>query len=292
MSNMDKLDKQLLHELSYNSRQPLTKLAKTLNTSKQVIQYRINNLNLNTIPIIDNSALGYTTYLVFLQTNKNININQKEITWAARTTGNFDLVLAIATETNKQFHRIFSKITKHTKKHHFIISIEEHPMHLKYLWNKRHPIKTIGNEQPTILTTNDIKILKALEKNARSSLVQISKTTNLTINKIQTRLKHLEQSIIKGYTINYNINNLNMHEYELLINTDDNPKLISYLKEHPNITFIVKCIGKWDLLLKIDAKNNQHFDTILQDIKQNFPEIRSYQTLLILDNLKFSFLPF
>jgi DNA-binding Lrp family transcriptional regulator len=65
------LDKKLIYALEKDAREPLSKIAKTLNESKQKTYYRLKRLErMNIIlgynAIIDVSGLGYTTYRVYL----------------------------------------------------------------------------------------------------------------------------------------------------------------------------------------------------------------------------------
>jgi len=64
--NLDKLSQKLLFELSENCRQPDSVIAKKLNTSKQVVRYRINRLEEQGVisaynALIDFRVLGYNS---------------------------------------------------------------------------------------------------------------------------------------------------------------------------------------------------------------------------------------
>ena len=50
-------------------------------------------------------------------------------------------------------------------------------------------------------------------------------------------------------------------------------ELYNYLKTIPNITFLVKHIGRWRIGMEIETKDEQEFQEIFVDIRGKFSDI-------------------
>ena len=104
---MDKLDSKIMLELINNSRIPLTVLAKKLKVSREVLNYRINNLKKEKIIIdftteIDIKKLGFIDAAVFIKTKAKRNLEFKEflsscgfVSWVAELSGIWNFGLSI-----------------------------------------------------------------------------------------------------------------------------------------------------------------------------------------------------
>ena len=84
LENLDLLDKKVLFELDINSRQPISKLAKKLKSSRNVIEYRIQRLVergviKNFYPMLDAGKLGWMVWNVYLEFQNIIPKTEKQI---------------------------------------------------------------------------------------------------------------------------------------------------------------------------------------------------------------------
>ncbi len=100
---LDKLDLEILEELTIDGRLSNSQISKRVKSSKETVQYRINNLHkegiiIKTIPLIDFSRLGYLTYRMQFKFN-DINIVEKiiehfkvdkNVSWIVKLQGNWD----------------------------------------------------------------------------------------------------------------------------------------------------------------------------------------------------------
>ncbi len=80
MYKLDEKDKRILEQLDINSRQTDSEIGKKVNLSKQVVNYRINNLEKNYIidyyyTSTNVGKLGFSSYYIFLQFE---NLNKEE----------------------------------------------------------------------------------------------------------------------------------------------------------------------------------------------------------------------
>ena len=141
----------------------------------------------------------------------------------------------------------------------------------------------------------DKKILELLEKNARLSIADISRKTGIQRDSVLYRINKLkEKKVIRyfhtllnpavlGYPI-YSFVNLTLHN----LTQEKEKSLIGFLKVHPNIIYVAKTTGKWDFTINIAAKNLNHFDQIMTELRMKFSKIiKEYDTSSIIQEYKF-----
>lgn len=140
----------------------------------------------------------------------------------------------------------------------------------------------------------DIKLFQVLEEDARQTLSQIAKKLKTSQQVVSYRLKSLEKrGIISGYYTIINLTKLRYTNYRVMfrlsnINEEKHEEIISYLLVHPNVLWLVDCGGRWDLLVNLTARNVIHFNRILQNFKNKFPEqIQNYDILTTLEVIYF-----
>ena len=136
----------------------------------------------------------------------------------------------------------------------------------------------------------DLKLLTILEENARQTLSQIAKKLKTSQQVVSYRLKSLEKrGIMGGYYTIINLTKSGYTNYRIMlrlsnINEEKHKEIISYLLEHPNVLWLVDCGGRWDLLVNFTARNVIHFNKILQNLKNKFPEqIQNYDILTTIE---------
>ena len=148
------------------------------------------------------------------------------------------------------------------------------------------------------LDKKDKKILEVLHDNARASVADISRKTGIQRDSVMYRLQRMqkEKSIrffhtvldptVLGHPI-YSFVNLSLHN----LSDKKEKSLISFLKAHPNVVYVAKTTGKWDLVLNVAAKDLKHFDGILTEIRTKFPElVNDYDTASIIEEYKYDYM--
>jgi len=130
------------------------------------------------------------------------------------------------------------------------------------------------------LDNKDKKILNALNENARLSIANLSRETGIKRDSILYRLNKLKKSgVIKSFnqildhnSLGYPINtfvNFSLHN----LNKKNEDEFISFLKSKPNITYVAKTTGKWDLMVSIITSDLNQFDKIISDVRVKFSKI-------------------
>ena len=132
-------------------------------------------------------------------------------------------------------------------------------------------------------------ILKALVKNARISIMEISKLVGISGAAVHQRLKKLENSdLIKGSQININTKILGYKTMAFIgIYLDkaiiNNPDAVKNLKLIPEVIECHYTTGDWSIFIKILCKDNQHLMNILNDKIQAINGVSRTETYISLE---------
>ena len=132
-------------------------------------------------------------------------------------------------------------------------------------------------------------ILKALVKNARISIMEISKLVGISGAAVHQRLKKLENSdLIKGSQININTKILGYKTMAFIgIYLDkaiiNNPEAVKNLKLIPEVIECHYTTGDWSIFIKILCKDNQHLMNILNDKIQAINGVSRTETYISLE---------
>ena len=143
----------------------------------------------------------------------------------------------------------------------------------------------------------DVEILRILANNGRMNSTEIASKINSTERKVIYRMKNLEKlGIILGYTTSLNLELLDMQFFKAtidlnLLSQDEKNKLIEYCRINPNVGFFVFCVGSWPFEAEFIVKNNKQFYGVIDDLRQKFPEIKGFETIIFPIEYKFDWMP-
>jgi Lrp/AsnC family leucine-responsive transcriptional regulator len=318
MENLKLIDKKILYQLDLNCKQTNSQIAKKLKTSKDVINYRIKNLEKKRIlqgykTIINTHKLGYHNFRIYLNFQKTDKKKEKEIFeflknkknvwWLGKLTGRADAVIAYWCKSLKQYQEFIYSLKEKFKKN---IIKEQQTIFAQYIHFSRAYLMNLEKdetEEIVIKTDNeeivdktDMKILRMLAENARESLVKISQATELTAPAVAHRIKNLEKKqIIVGYKAMIDFTKYNYEYYKVDLYLEDMSKvkeLEEFCHRHPNIVYIDKSIGAGDFEFDMEVKSLNHFMQIMQEIKERFKEvIRNYEYFSVLEVYKILYFP-
>jgi len=316
---LDLKDKRILDILDKESNISLSKLAKKVNISTQVAEYRIKRLkNQNTIysffTLIDPGRLGYTLFRVHIKL-KNIKENTlKEFSknlfesyptfWVAFVSGNFDVIADIWSKNANEFESLFNKILE--KHRDIIYSYEINSILELDLYNYGYFLKENKEREKIILfRTNstekidekDKKILQVIKKNSRLAYEFIGKKVGLTRNAVKYRIKNLEnKKIISGYKMMVDFKHFDKLTYKIFIKYDNSKiaqkkLLLEYLKNISGILSTTKHLGRWNLDIEIELRDAKELQTFIMDLRTKFSIIENYEFIQILEDYGLDFYP-
>ena len=297
---MDLIDKKLLYELNWNTRQTDTKLAKKLRISKQVVNYRIKQLENHQIiksyhAIIDWRKLGYNAIRVYLKWQNITLEKEKEVyevikkdplfMWSIRFEGDIDIAFYVWVKEIHEFaEKWYAFITKYKKyilKYEIYESVDMIHYPLKFLVDKYKTEEIIiGQEKKEEYDTTDYEILKSITKNGKIPITEIAKEIKLTPKAALYRLRNLEKKgIILGYYALIDETKLGYVFYKIdfyLNDLSQVKEMNAYAKQHKNVVYRMRTIGGPDFEIEVIVKDVIEMKKIINEIRERFPNSISY----------------
>jgi len=122
----------------------------------------------------------------------------------------------------------------------------------------------------------DRRIIYELALNARQSASKIAKKVGLSPQLVEYKIKRLEKlKVITGYYTCIDISKIGYSIFKIYLklqNLDEEKEndMIKNLKDNPNITWVGKCDGPWDMYLVIWSKNVFQFNDIFTEINNKY----------------------
>ena len=289
-------DKKLIYELNSNCRQTHTALAKKLKVSKQVISYRISQLEKKEIikshhALIDWRKLGYNSIRVYLKWH-NINPEIEEqvyqelkkdplFMWTVKFEGDIDIAFYLwvksIPEFSKKWFAFISKYKKYIMKYEIYESVNMVHYPMKPLLEKfTTEEKVIGNEDKVDYDQIDYEILRAMTENASMSIVELAKKIKLTPKAAIYRLKKLEKKkIILGYNTLIDTNKLDYKFYKIDFYLNDLSRIkemFEFAKQHKNIVYRMRTIGGPDFEIEVMVKDVLEMKKVINEIREMFSD--------------------
>ncbi|MGV8171873.1 MAG: Lrp/AsnC family transcriptional regulator [Candidatus Woesearchaeota archaeon] len=322
---LDLIDRKILYLLALNSRLSYTALAKTLKTTREVIAYRIKRLEEEQFlegffTMIDTMRFGYQLNMIYVKLSNTANnadiisfLNTiPEVTRIKDCAGDYDLQVIFSTKTLEEFdsalEKLLNKLSSTIKDYTVLRIVEEGylglnllltPEERKGLTVREAKGSAFQKEFDTAKKTEEVisiddidkKILNILKLDARIPIKDISKKIKLSPIAIDNRIKRLvkEKVILSMYPL-FDISRMGYQWYKVFFQVRNVKKheFVEYLKQHDNVLWYVKLIGRWNYQFSVFAHDNIEFHKILNDIRARFPEnIMSYDSLIIMNQHKF-----
>ncbi len=298
MIKLDKLNQNLLFELSSNCRQADSFIAKKLNTSKQVIRYRIQKLEEENYitsynALIDFRILGYNSIrLYFKLRNCTPEIEQELFEymkqddlflWTVNLEGDIDVAFYVWIKELDLFYEKWEKfIDKYRQYIHtqeLCLSVEMIHYPFKILKMEEFILSWIIGKNKTRVSVDkiDLQILKILSRTANKSLVDIGQQIGISAKLVSYRIKQLEKKkIILSYNAILDEKKLGYSMYKVdfyLFNHSKLTEMYEFAKNHPNVKNVMKTIGGADYELEILVKSVEELRSIIDEIRTKFSEV-------------------
>jgi DNA-binding Lrp family transcriptional regulator len=309
---IDLWDKKILNALNQNPRAPYSDIAKKVGLSKEVVNYRVNRLMERGIikGFVTILGLGNWAYKVVVdfseisvETEKeviNYLASHPRINWLTPCSGAWDLVFSVMAKDPLHFDKILrdilGKIGSHVQNYAISISTGSDTFGHTYILDSiKEPEKVKRNDSNLIdFDDKDRLIAKILQNNARASLTDISAKTKIPIDTVKYRIKKMEEnSVIKRYRLILDSSKLGYHRYEVFlrcVNLSDSViiKFKEYAKKNPNIEFISKCVGAWDIEFTVHLKTSEDLRKLILEVKEEFGSyIKKFDTVTLFETYNY-----
>jgi DNA-binding Lrp family transcriptional regulator len=319
MGKIDKFDLKLIQELEYNARESLSKIAKKLHSSQQVVSYRIKSLEKRKIiggyyPIINVTKLGYTSYRTMIRLS-NITFDKKKeiinyliknnyVLWIVDCGGRWDLIVNFMAKNILQYDLLLrnfkNKFPKQIQNYDVLPIIQVIYFGRDYFTKTKREIKTtlaFGENVKVIeLDKINLKILDMLSENGRLSAVEIAGKLKISPNTVILRMKQMKkEKIIQEFKPLLHLENLGYLGYKALIRfqnlTEEGEKeLINHLKFNVNIVGIIKLIGAWDLEIEFEVKTQEEMLELSRKVRDKFKDIiNEFEIVPLFHEYKYNF---
>lgn len=313
MEKLDLVDRKILFELDINSRQPLTTLSKKLRKSRNVVEYRIKNLQKrgiikNFVTLLDAGKLGLMIWNVYVEfqnltpkiENEIISYlkNNKKVWWIGLTTGTWNLIYSICVKDVKEFYSTVSDFNSIYG--HYILNqslaahVEVEIFSRGYFLSKPSiGVAWYKKFESLKIDTTDKKILRELSINARISSVELANKLKLTPRIVSYRIKELvNKQIITRFRLQLDASKIDYGFYKVIVHLKSLSKkndasLKEYCRQLGNIFHYEKKIGPWMLELEMDVESYEKVNEIMKIMKEKFPDyIKNYEIMLVYDEPK------
>ena len=212
MIELDKRDREILFHLSLNARASLTELAKKTKLSKEVIHYRLKNLEKKNViegyyAVINTYKIGKEFYRVYMKTINMTTETEKEfiefckkhpkVTWLVQVDGDLDCLYVVwarnISEFEETYNEINDKFGKYIEQKFFSVMTNVYYFKCKYLVEREdYTYKLTGGKiSYSELDNLDLNLLFLLSNEGRLPLIDIGKKLETPAKTIQTRMKKL-----------------------------------------------------------------------------------------------------
>jgi len=315
---LDKKDRLILYQLDLNSRQSFNQIAKKVGLSREVVQYRVKQLEKKGIikgyyTLIDVSKLGYINYRFFIKFQKDTPEEENKIIeyykkhpqfwWVDSPDGFRDLGIACWVRNVYEFFDIKEDLVKRFGKyiHDLYIGVYAKFYIYKrtYLSGKKkgdEPIKVMFSAEKAEFDNKDLKILRLISPNARISSVEISQKTGISVSNVNYRIKKMiANGIIKDFRVMIDLQKIGYYWYKIEIQLEDlsiKKSMLSFFHQHPNIIYAYETISDNDIELEMEVTGYKEFREILDEIRELFGKyIKKYHHFIWYKEHKFLFMP-
>lgn len=302
IKKLDKINKKLLSMLMKNARLPYSFLAENVNLTKSNVRRRIRILEGTGVitgyhAYIDIKKLNLKSGLLLFQTKCTEDQKEEYIKNSAKNpwvyavtelTGKFDLVITFYFKDENHKDEVVESLLKqgYTKNFTYFDTQTFFPI-LDYstelFQQNEFPrikgkdpayVKISKKEKDAKIDSKDIKILKILSDNCRTSLIDISKKLDISRETVNYRIKKLVSSeIIAKFQPTINTFSLGFEGYFMFMKLSkptQRKNIIEYLKQTHRCNTILKTKGEYDIFATIHFKSSKEFRAFENDLLKRF----------------------
>ncbi len=318
MYKLDKKDHLILFELDRNSRQSINDLAKKTRLSRDVVAYRIKQLEkegiiLKYITIIDFTKfihLSIRLYLKLQNTTTQIEeqitsffVNHKATLTVYKTDGAYDFAVGFLVKDLISYQNIYLQFLEKFRPY---ISQKNVSFYLDYIHYQRNYLVekklqensalSTGSFKPYSYDKKDLELLFLINENARITLLELAQKLKMTAAGVKYKLKNLEkEKVIVAYKLLLDSKKLGYQYYKVDLELEDQkivPSLNQYIKDHPNVIYRNITVGGSDFEFDCEFSSDEEFYKFLTNLRSLFPgKIRSQFYYRALKIYKYSYFP-
>lgn len=303
---MDKNDYKILQKLDENARISVVKLAREVRLSKDVVNYRLRKLQEEKVLVgsranIAIAKLGYTYHKILVKFVPLNTVQEEqwlawgrlhhEVIWMGTCDGEWNGNMTVRTKSFQELalflDDFFGTFGGLVLKKEILRVMSSYRFNRKFLFldgKYTHEFYHSFFAERVEIDAKDSVIIHLLTKDARTKLVDIAQSVDLSPEAVAVRLAQLEKNkVIIGYRQKIDYTKFGLQNYEVLLvvkNPQQKAKIISYCRYHRACDTVMEFMGYYDLQLTFLLKSQAEFRLLLADMRDAFGEhIIEYQPL-------------
>ncbi len=314
---LDQKDWSLLRALDEDSRQPYVRLAKRLRLSKDAVIYRIRRLEKEGVvrglhAVVDAGRIGMLGFRLLLKFTHLTPEREAEaiafllanehLRWAVSAEGKWDLntyfLYRTAEEMYAFYEELFRRYGNNVEERNLAIYVR-----LEYFnrgfpgANERKSVVaySIGGQER--LDKEDEAILHAVERDARTSALELGRQAGVTAVTAIRKLRSLEErGIITGYRAVFDLEKLGYLYYKLHVmlfetTPERTQGLRNYLRMQPAIVYEDVIMGGFDLEYELQVRSVAELRAFISELRARFADIiKDHEVLNYYGEHRLSFL--
>lgn len=294
----------ILKELLEDGRKSSSKISKEIDLGREIVNYRIKrlikeNLIVKFIPEINQEALNYKEYIIFLKLNLEDEISRenfiketignKYLIWLTKSNSGWDVVVRLYAENVEEFKKkleeILNLFSEVLTRYYTIISstqikTDEKQRLCQELFDSVSITKDHHRVKETKLCELDAKdkeIIEILENDGRIQYKEIAKIVGTSSDTVKYRIEKMKnQGIIENFTPVINFSKIGFIQIAAIIkfeflSNELETTIKEYLKNHPLILKAISSLNAEEFFITLISKNKGEyieFETKLEEISQ------------------------
>ena len=295
---LDLKDRRILSDLDMDARQPLSQLGKKVGLSREVVNYRIAQLEKSKVilgyyAVLDTAKLGLIYCRIFLkyrgmtlqkeQELLDFCSKHKDIAWIVISEGKWELALVVLAESLRVIEAVRDELGNRFGQYFqdpyisIALSITEFKHNYLYKTPDYREIVVGASGQMVSLDDMDWKILSAIVDDSRMALVEIAKAVGTNPKTVDYRLKRLiNDKAILAFRTMINTRLLGYDHYKVFLTLQEAGNAASEIREFllkdPKVIYITKPLGMHTLEFEAIVKNTSELHGMMMEFRQRFPE--------------------
>lgn len=327
MGDFDETDRAILRELSLNGRESLTRLAGKLRLSKQRLGYRLRGLQRRGVltgffAIPNIFCLGFDHFRVFVRFQRLTEAREKElldhlltrsdVSWLTQLDGDFDLEFVVWAQRVPDFESAYDDILGQFgplfQEKYFSLATRIEFLPWRFLAAGADPAGVILESRPLDgdlkgggpleIDASDRRLLAELSRNGRLSLAALARRCRISPALAAARLRGLRKSgAIAGFGAKID-HALLGRTYRKVFLRLERPAgealegLCAWLRSQPEVIFLVKTIGSWDLEVELMTGPGEEFLVFMRRLRTAFAaDVADFRSVIVLRELKYGQYP-
>lgn len=294
----------ILKKLLEDGRKSSASISKEIDLGREIVNYRIKrlikeNLIVKFVPKINEKAMHYQEYLIFLKLNLDDelskekfireNIGNKYLIWIVKSESGWDFIIRLYAQSIDEFKdklsEILEKFSSVLANYYTIINSDtikenEKEVITKNLFDeeftKSNDFKTIKKDEVISIDDKDKEILKFLEEDGRVQYKEIATKLEISSDTVKYRIDKMKSmGVIENFSPIINFSKLGLLQYAAILkfgflDKSDEEKICNIIKEHTYIVKAIKNLYSEEFFLNLAFENESDKENFEQEIKNSF----------------------